>query len=197
MVRKQFDVISKLKTAVSVSSNKYVRGHLKKTDLVQKLLELHERELRELSELKIIKMKEVSNCESEAEKNVQRVVKKIHVLQEELSSLEKEKNSKINKHKLNMIELEEELRRAETRKIIDLDDKKFHCPLCLGILKPEMKIFQCPEGHILCESCYTKSDSERPRHRLCPHCQIKYRTCFSRNRALEAIVISNYNRNKN
>ena len=88
MVRKQFDVISKLKTAVSVSSNKYVRGHLKKTDLVQKLLELHERELRELSELKIIKMKEVSNCESEAEKNVQRVVKKIHVLQEELSSLE-------------------------------------------------------------------------------------------------------------
>ena len=84
-LRKQFDVISRLKTAVSASSNKHLRARINKAELVQNLLELHEREVKETTELKMIKMKEIAQCESEAEKNVQRVMKKIQVLQEDLA----------------------------------------------------------------------------------------------------------------
>ena len=184
VLRSQSDVMTKLKIGVAVSPNKYLSGRLKKSQLVQKLVALHEREVAELSELKMIKMKEISNCESEAEKNVQRVMRKIQVLQDELSSLENEKKSKSNKHKLHLINLEEELKRAECRRIMDDGDgQKFTCPLCVGILKPEMKIFQCPEGHILCESCKNKSDKLQP-------------SSFSRNRALEALI-SNINKHNN
>ena len=192
-LRKQFDVISRLKTAVAaVSPSKHLRDHLNKTELVQKLLELQEREVRELTELKMIKMKEMGHCQSEAEKNVERVIKKIQVLQEELSSLEREKKSKTNKHKLNQLNLEEELKRAESRRIFDdLDVEKFQCPVCLGILVAAMKIFQCSAGHIICESC--KNLNQPP---TCFRCDTKTRAAFSRNRALET-VISNNNRNNN
>ena len=191
-LRKQFDVISRLKTAVAVSSNRYLTAHLKKTELLQKLLELHEREVKEMTELKKIKMKEIALCESEAEKNVESVIKKIQVLQEELSSLEREKKCKSTKHKLNLLNLEEELKRAESRKIFgDLDVEKFQCPVCLGMLLPAMKIFQCSAGHIICEDCKDQDQSQ-----TCFRCETKNTVCFSRNRALES-VISNNNRNNN
>ena len=153
-------------------------------------MELHEREVKEMTELKMLKMKEIAQCESEAEKNVQRVIKKIQVLQEELSSLEREKKSKSNKHKLNLLNLEEELKRAESRKIFgELEVEKFQCPVCLGMLLPAMKIFQCSAGHIICEDCKNQSPT-------CFRCETKNRACFSRNRALESII-SNNNRNNN
>ena len=188
--RKQFDVISRLKTAAAaVSSVKYLRDHPNKTELLQKLWELQEREVRELTELKMIKMKEMAHCESEAEKNAQRVVKKIQVLQEELSGLERDKKCKTNKHKLNLLNLEEELKRAESRRIFG-DVEKFQCPVCLGILLPAMKIFQCSTGHIICESCKNQNQPTPP---TCFRCDTKTSACFSRNRALET-VISNNNR---
>ena len=193
-LRKQFDVISRLKTAVSASSNKHLRARINKAELVQNLLELHEREVKETTELKMIKMKEIAQCESEAEKNVQRVMKKIQVLQEELSSLEREKKCKTNKHKLNLLDLEEELKRAESRRICgELDVEKFQCPLCLGILLAGMKIFQCSAGHITCEACKNLNQPTPP---TCSRCDTKNRACFSRNRALET-VISNNNKNNN
>ena len=174
--------MTKLKTAVTVTSEKYLSGHLNKSQLVQKLVEVHEREVKELSELKTIKMKELGCCESEAETNVQRVMKKIQVLQDQLSGLEREKKSKSSKHKLDLLNLQEELKRAECRRIMEEGEvEEFSCPLCLGILTPHMKIFQCSEGRILCESCKNKSDQLQP-------------SSFSRNRALEALIA---NRNNN
>ena len=194
-LQKQFDVISRLKTAVlAVSSYKVLTARLKKTELVQKLLELHHREVREMTELKKIKMKEMADCESEAEKQVQRVIKKIQVLQEELSGLEREKKSRTNKHKLNLLNLEEELKRFQSRKIFGelMEVEKFQCPLCLGMLLPDMKIFQCSAGHIICEECRSQADQDQS---VCSRCQTKNKACFSRNRALEGVISHNHRNN--
>ncbi len=42
----------------------------------------------------------------------------------------------------------------------------FGCPVCLTTLRPPMRIFQCPEGHILCEEC-----KENPAMVHCPQCR--------------------------
>ncbi len=42
----------------------------------------------------------------------------------------------------------------------------FGCPVCLTLLRPPMRIFQCPEGHILCEEC-----KENPAMVHCPQCR--------------------------
>ena len=42
----------------------------------------------------------------------------------------------------------------------------FGCPVCLMLLKPPTRIFQCPEGHILCEEC-----KENPAMVHCPQCR--------------------------
>ena len=34
-----------------------------------------------------------------------------------------------------------------------LFDKGFECSFCLDDMKPPVKIFQCRNGHVMCESC--------------------------------------------
>ena len=142
----------------------------------------------------MIKMKEMANCGSEAEKNVQSVMKKIQVLQDELSSLEREKKCKTNKHKLNLLNLEEELKRAESRQIFgELDVEKFQCPVCLGMLLAGQKIFQCSAGHIICENCNNQG-LDQNQSPTCFRCETKNTAGFSRNRALESLISHTYKR---
>ena len=44
-------------------------------------------------------------------------------------------------------------------------------------------MWQCPEGHIICESCV-----DRPELRVCPQCRISLTGQLSRNRALEDLA---------
>ena len=46
------------------------------------------------------------------------------------------------------------------------DEEWFGCPVCLMLLTPPTRIFQCPEGHILCEEC-----KENPAMVHCPQCR--------------------------
>ncbi len=73
-----------------------------------------------------------------------------------------------------------QLEKAERRSAVQLaaanqsahgpsDHKEEHwfgCPVCLTLLRPPMRIFQCPEGHILCEEC-----KENPAMVHCPQCR--------------------------
>ncbi|CAB4060321.1 ANK [Lepeophtheirus salmonis] len=61
----------------------------------------------------------------------------------------------------------------------------FGCPVCLCLLKPPLRIFQCPEGHILCEEC-----KENPALVHCPQCRVPLEGLCSRNRALEELQIT-------
>ena len=59
------------------------------------------------------------------------------------------------------------------------------CPICFEEMLTPMKIFQCSQGHLLCENCFKKvSDSTK----LCPFCQRDVVTTPIRNRALEEAI---------
>merc|ERR1711997_871098 len=46
-------------------------------------------------------------------------------------------------------------------------DKDFECSVCLDDMKPPVKIFQCRNGHVMCESC-----KNHPEVMTCPTCRI-------------------------
>ena len=48
-----------------------------------------------------------------------------------------------------------------------LFDKDFECSVCLDDMKPPVKIFQCRNGHVMCESC-----KNHPEVITCPTCRI-------------------------
>lgn len=45
--------------------------------------------------------------------------------------------------------------------------QQFNCIVCLDTAIPSPKILQCPNGHLMCEACYT-----RLRQRKCPTCRV-------------------------
>ena len=63
--------------------------------------------------------------------------------------------------------------------------KNFDCPVCYEFMEFR-KIFQCPNGHLICENC-----QDRPEVRKCPVCRVylgPYRENLSRNFAMEKLV---------
>jgi len=58
------------------------------------------------------------------------------------------------------------------------------CPVCLEIAWPPKKIFQCREGHIVCDTC-----KANPNLKTCPMCRIPLSSNLtSRNRSLEELA---------
>ena len=157
-----------------------------KLKVIQKLAELHEREMRELKELKMIKLKSMEQCEKDCEKRVERIDNKIQVLENELKNLAKDKVKRTNQHSLELLGLEEDLKRLESSIVVEEGMGQYSCPVCFGILKPSGKVFQCQEGHILCGECHQPSDSRV----TCLQCPSGARVKISRNRAFEAFIKS-------
>ena len=82
--------------------------------------------------------------------------------------------------------MKEELVKAEKQRVVaqnEEDEDQFACPVCLELLRPPLRIFQCPEGHILCENC-----KENPAIVHCPQCRVPLERNCSRNRALEEVA---------
>eukprot|EP00092_Neocalanus_flemingeri_P007076 GFUD01007645.1.p1 GENE.GFUD01007645.1~~GFUD01007645.1.p1 ORF type:complete len:318 (+),score=91.98 GFUD01007645.1:69-956(+) len=59
-----------------------------------------------------------------------------------------------------------------------------HCSVCLDVPKPPTKVFQCPEGHIFCETC-----KMRPEMTCCPECRVSLAGIEIRNRTLEKLIL--------
>ena len=59
------------------------------------------------------------------------------------------------------------------------------CPICYERMGPPVKIFQCSEGHLICEKCFTKI---RDSMKVCPYCNQDVISNPIRNRALEEII---------
>ena len=74
--------------------------------------------------------------------------------------------------------------REENYNVIIKDLEK-ECPICCEEMLPPKKIFQCSEGHVLCEICFKKvSESTK----VCPFCKIDLVATPIRNRALEEAI---------
>ena len=66
--------------------------------------------------------------------------------------------------------------------IKDLDKE---CPICFEEMLPPKKIFQCSQGHLLCEICFKKVCEST---KVCPFCKRDVVTTPIRNRALEEAI---------
>ena len=47
--------------------------------------------------------------------------------------------------------------------------KLLECPVCLDEMRPPVKIFQCSNGHAICEHC-----KDNPNVKLCPTCRVVF-----------------------
>lgn len=59
------------------------------------------------------------------------------------------------------------------------------CPICFEEMLPFTKIFQCSQGHLLCENCYKKVIEST---KTCPFCKRDVASNPIRNRALEEAI---------
>ena len=56
---------------------------------------------------------------------------------------------------------------GNSRTDLSVFDKDFECSVCLDEMRPPVKIFQCKNGHVMCESC-----KNHPEVTTCPTCRI-------------------------
>ena len=59
------------------------------------------------------------------------------------------------------------------------------CPICCEEMVTPLKIFQCSQGHLLCENCFKKITAST---RVCPFCKRDIVSIPIRNRALEDAI---------
>ena len=69
--------------------------------------------------------------------------------------------------------------------IIEQPEHMLECPVCFEEMLPPVRIFNCPNGHVICGSC-KKSVS------LCTHCRMEY---CGRATAMEQLLRSIYGEN--
>ena len=67
-------------------------------------------------------------------------------------------------------------------------EAELECCSCGHICKPPCKIYQCPEGDLLCQNCKDRTDSLT----TCPRCQSGLVGQVSRNKGLEKIAAKYY-----
>ena len=62
----------------------------------------------------------------------------------------------------------------------------FDCPVCYEVMEPPRRIYQCLNGHLICQNC-----KERPEIRICPVCRVNLgprKENLSRNLAMEKLA---------
>ena len=72
---------------------------------------------------------------------------------------------------------------VKTNQVTELESE-LECCSCGHICKPPCKIYQCPEGDLLCQKCKDRIDSTT----VCPRCQSGLLGQVSRNKGLEKIA---------
>ena len=157
-----------------------------KKEVLEQLSKVHQEEHEELQAIKREKYHEIEMCEVDSKRDIDKIHKRIRILEEETELLATEQTKKERKHKEMILKLKEELVKAEKQRVVaqnEEDEDQFACPVCLELLRPPLRIFQCPEGHILCENC-----KENPAIVHCPQCRVPLERNCSRNRALEEVA---------
>jgi len=63
-------------------------------------------------------------------------------------------------------------------------EREFDCPVCYEVMGPPRQIFQCVNGHLICNIC-----KNHPTVRVCPCCRISVTNSqFSRNLPMERLA---------
>ena len=125
----------------------------------------------------------------ECEKMVETILEQVSYTHESISKCEKEIKTlekKTESYEQQKHEYEFFKRCFEEGKYDNIiKEVNKECPICYEKMGPPVKIFQCSEGHLLCEKCLTKI---RDSTKVCPYCNQDVISNPIRNRALEEII---------
>eukprot|EP00095_Tigriopus_kingsejongensis_P008185 maker-scaffold405_size181423-snap-gene-0.39 protein:Tk08185 transcript:maker-scaffold405_size181423-snap-gene-0.39-mRNA-1 annotation:"ankyrin repeat protein" len=185
------DIIEALKN--NQMENRFSSSAPTKVQLIEDLETTQRKEVLELHDERRKHQGEIEGQRQEFQNHQKISEEKIKILRSEMSFLESSKMDLAKAHEQELKELQTQLEKAERRTAMkgaegpERDEHWFGCPVCLVLLKPPMRIFQCPEGHILCEEC-----KENPAMVHCPQCRCQLEGQCSRNRALEEVARSYY-----
>jgi len=108
-------------------------------------------------------------------------------VKEELRSMKRLHDSKLDAIQKEMTELKLSMQATST--LTAGPKKQFECPMCTEEAKPPMRLKQCGEGHIICDTCFAKDEEARQREgRQRNQCGVCRRPITGRPTALESLL---------
>merc|ERR1711974_561245 len=114
------------------------------------------------------------------------IVKKIRELETSLHKTEKKHEMKVKQLERDIAMTSSQLERLNHPSENPRLEKEFECPVCLEVMLPPKKIFQCVHGHLICDGC-----KNHPEIRSCPSCRVCIVTSqFTRNIPMERLIRS-------
>ena len=155
--------------------NRFSSSAAEKGRLLEELEVVQKREARELQEEVRQRVGDVEVRKLRAQSEAEVLEEKVRILKAEEANLESQKTRLTTEHEASMEDLMGQLEKAERKSRLNAaaaangghkDEDWFGCPVCLMLLSPPTRIFQCPEGHTLCEEC-----KENPAMVHCPQCR--------------------------
>ena len=168
-LEKEIELVTALRD--NMSPNPFVSDTNIRLGKTKDLLEACESELRETRGAKADELHKLDQLKQKRDADIALNKEKVRILDENLKHLQQNKVELESEHQKALEEHGSQLERAERKSHFNnnspnQDEHWFGCPVCLLLLKPPMRIFQCPEGHILCEEC-----KENPAMVHCPQCR--------------------------
>jgi len=153
--------------------------------------ESHMKEMQSLSHKHKIDLKSLEEKYSKKFSNLENhYLDGIEQLKKDIELLENEKENMKNPNQLITNSMTPSSRSCMNsamgnQNLSDLESE-LQCCSCQHICRPPCKIYQCPEGDILCENC------KPPKVLYCPRCRSSLEGTMSRNKGLEKIAAKYY-----
>ena len=190
------DIQSLVNETIEQKNIEFLRNELKKRQAKQ-IVSKRKKKLKEISVLNNNvsqlqqKIRDEKERTEELEKKVEMLLTEISNRNEKIENLKSELKIKIEgeeyrsyeKLKQDVVYFEHCVKTENYDDVINLDKRE--CPICFNEMKSSQKIYQCQNGHILCEECFNRIIEGT---KLCPFCKIDIATNPIRNRALEEII---------
>ena len=190
------DIQSLVNETTEQKNIEFLRNELKKRQAKQ-IVSKRKKKLKEISVLNNNvsqlqqEIRDEKDRTEELEKKVEMLLTEISNRNEKIENLKSELKIKIEgeeyrsyeKLKQDVVYFEHCVKTENYDDVINLDKRE--CPICFNEMKSSQKIYQCQNGHILCEECFNRIIEGT---KLCPFCKIDIATNPIRNRAMEEII---------
>ena len=88
-----------------------------------------------------------------------RLSSEVDVVKEEMRAMKRQHDQELAEIKrgIQELRLSRQANAAESR-------RRFECPMCTEEARPPMRLKQCGEGHIICDTCYARDEQARQRN---------------------------------
>jgi len=157
----EFLTENNLEKQISDEKQNIVRKIEVKNEEISQKKETHRHKLYEIHEAYKLEIQKENERHVDDLKVTEAAIADLKIQLEELQQLNYSVSSKIPGNDLGTTS-----RRDTTGRVREL----LECPVCLEEMKPPKKIFQCSNGHVICELC-----KNNPEVRSCPTCRVKFR----------------------